>query len=252
MPAGAVRAGPAAGGSQIPAAIQHAQGRLSPEKYSDLCRAIFTQIDTRPDLARELLTSRVNFDPFRGGPPKSSLFAFEEAAGRKLFTPEKLAATIAAIDTRQLGSIDLDYTMSTLPGSERVTLFTRYLQANPNTSYLGPALSALRSVLAQPLDEEAFRRVTGAVGERLQAAGKLPFGLRSFVSSLSLAGPPTLPVAADNLARIEAWDRQLAESFPESFKVGAFKRALVPASVDGSSAIADILDGRRRGRSGRG
>ncbi len=246
LPAGAVRAGPAAGGSQIPAAIQHAQGRLSPEKYSDLCRAIFTQIDTRPDLARELLTSRVNFDPFRGGPPKSSLFAFEEAAGRKLFTPEKLAATIAAIDTRQLGSIDLDYTMSTLPGSERVTLFTRYLQANPNTSYLGPALSALRSVLAQPLDEEAFRRVTGAVGERLQAAGKLPFGLRSFVSSLSLAGPPTLPVAADNLARIEAWDRQLAESFPESFKVGAFKRALVPASVDGSSAIADILDGALR------
>lgn len=246
QPLGAMRAGMAGGGTQIPAVLAHARGRLSPEKFAELCQAIFAQIDARPELARELLTSRGNQDAFRVGATKSSLFAFEEAAGRKLFTPEKLATTVAAIDTRQLGGLDLDYTMATLPVTERVTLFTRYLQANQNTPYLGPALSALRSVFAQPLDEEAFRRVTNAVAERIQSAVKSPFGLRTLVSSLSMAGPPTVPVAADNLALIDAWDRQLAESFPESFKVGVLKRALVPASGEGATAIADIIDGALR------
>jgi len=220
-----------------------ARRKLPRALHEGVAREIAALVDATPALARELIAASSGADLFRAGAERSGLHALEEAAGRPLFTPESLAAAVAALDSRQLASLDLDYVFSSLRPAERLPLMLRYLQAAPLLPYWYPLFGALGSVLATPLEPAGAERLSAALRDRFQRAARSPSGLRIYNGSWTGAGALALrSLHPGNRGLVSALDRLLMEAHPDALPGGLFSGA----GGDAPPNVREIVDGALR------
>lgn len=238
--------GPGSAGSLTQIAGQ-ARRKLSPENFTALCQQIATLAAQNEEVARELVAGLSSMDLYRPTIDRSPLFAIEEAAGRPLFTGERLAALVGAIDGRLLTSLDLDYVMPTLPPAERPGLFVRHAQAMPLAPYWAPTFHALATLLAQPLEPAAATRVANALKDRFQKVAKSPSGLRIYNGSwTSFAAQATARLHQANTAWLAALDHDLKEAHPETFPTGLFGNVQAASRGPASLDLPGVIDGALR------
>lgn len=242
MPLGA---GPAAAGgaANLARIAAHARDRLDPEKYGALCRQIAAVAASNPELASGLLTSGRGGFLMRFEPTESPLIALEQAAGRKLFTPQQLSAAVAAIDTRRLASLDLNYVMARLGDEDRAALFMRFGQSIQTAFQARTLITAFSLLLERPVPAGMAERVAGVVKEKLKMAAKEPFALRYLATQSpgnAAENPPVMDPA--NVGLVAELDRSVSESLPEYFAPGTFRNLVAPSAKSGP-APSEILAG---------
>lgn len=240
----------AAGGSLGQLAV-HARRKLEPDRFAALCKKIVALATENPDVAKELLNNRSSGVILMGGATmeKSNLFLIEEVAGQKLFTEEQLATAVAAIDSRQLTSVDMDYVMGRLPAAARGPFFLRQLQGYPATSFSTQSITSLGLLLAKPVDPDSSGKILSELKDRIQKYTKqFPTAVRSVASTLTSLLPALAKMMdRSNTGFLADLDHHLTETYPDAFSKGVFASVLQPADAgkDGMS-LQSIIDGALR------
>jgi hypothetical protein len=239
----------ASAGANLTRLATAARRKLEPERFRELCRQIAALAESNPDAAREMLTlasfAASSLNP-NSPPERSVLFEIEGAAGRKLFTEEKLRTAVAGIDARQLMMLDMDYVMNVLPVADRGPLYLRQVQAFPASATAFPSreIMALGVLLAKPVDPESQKQILALLKDRIQKASKAsPFALRSISSYLSgVATALARGFDSSNAGLLNDLDRHLAENYRESFPAPVFGALTRGKIGDEAAALQAIVD----------
>lgn len=240
----------ASAGGNLARLATAARRKLAPERFRELCRQIVELAESNPDLARELLTaassSMISFMNPNTPPERSVLFEIEEAAGKKLFAVEKLRAAVAAVDARQLMTLDMDYVMHGLPVAERGPLYLRQVQAYPSSASSFPSreIFALSVLLTKPVDPESQKQILALLKDRMQKASKAsPFAMRSISSYLSgVATALARNFDPANAGFVNDLDRHLAENYRDTFPVPVFAALVRGKGGDETAGLQAIID----------
>ena len=238
--------GGAAAAGNLGQLADHARRKMTPERFAALSKQIVALAAENPEVARDLINNRSSgvVQLSGGTAEKSRLFSLEEAAGQKLFTEEQLATAVAAIDARQLMTIDMDYVMGRLPAAARGPLFLRQLQGYPPTSFSSQFISSLALLLSKPVDPDSSAKILTELKDRIQKYTKqFPTAIRSVASSFT-ALLPSLAKSLDraNVGFLADLDRHLSETYPDAFSKGVFAALVQPVEGEGAMPLQSIVD----------
>ncbi len=244
--------GAAAGSGSLGQVAVHARRKLDPEKFAAISREIVVLAAENPEAARDLLirrSSSASMIPLGlESSEKSNLLSVEEAAGKKVFSEEQLATAVAAIDSRQLLTLDMDYVLGRLPPAARGPLALRQLQAYTGNSLPMQFIAGLGGLLARPVDADSSARILTELKDRVEKASKLsPFMIRSIASSFtSLAVGLPKNFDRSNVGFLADLDRHLLEKYPDAFATGVFASLVQPKGGAEGLAMSAVIEGALR------